>query len=152
MMYRSVGVFLMLTTLAFTGCQEADPSRTIISLQIDSDGETTWIYLYTVPRVKMGNFTITFADDSETIPSVFSHQRSLTSSEISSISDSDGYFDLAVTADLKGVYWSFNCKIKISASKSDGDLFLATVTFLDDGDEETDVWELPYNMPLDYVS
>ena len=46
----------MLTTLAFAGCQEPDPSRTIISMQLDSNGETTWIYLYTVPRVKMGNF------------------------------------------------------------------------------------------------
>ena len=152
MMYRSVGVLLMLTTLAFAGWQEPDPSRTIISMQVDSDGETTWVYLYTVPRVKMGNFTITFDEDSETLTSVFSHQRSLSNSEISAISDSDGYFDLFVTADLKEVYWSYSCKIKISASKSDGDLFLATVTFLDDGDEETDVWELPYNMPLDYVS
>ena len=152
MVYRAVGVFLILTTLAFAGCQEADPSRTIISMQIDSDGETTWIYLYTVPRVKMDNFTITFADDSETLASVFSHQRSLSSSEISSISDSDGYFDLTATADLKEVYWSISCKIKISVSKSDEDVFLAEVILLDGGDEETDVWELPYNIPLDYVS
>ena len=152
MVYRAVGVFLILTTLAFAGCQEADPSRTIISMQIDSDGETTWIYLYTVPRVKMGNFTITFADDSETLPSVFSHQRSLSSSEISSISDSDGYFDLTATADLKEVYWSISCKIKISVSKSDEDVFLAEVILLDGSDEEADVWELPYNIPLEYVS
>ena len=152
MMYRVVGVLLMLTTLAFTGCQESDPSRTIISLQIDSDGETTWIYLYTVPRVKMGNFTITFDDDSETLTSVFSHQRSLSNSEISSISDSDGYFTLSATADLKEVYWNYGCKIKISASESDKEVFLADVIFVDEDEEKVDVWELPYNVPLEYSS
>jgi len=152
MMYRSVGVLLMLTTLAFAGCQEPDPSRTIISMQIDSDGETTWVYLYTVPRVKMGNFTITFDEDSETLTSVFSHQRSLSNSEISEISDSDGYFDLSVTADLKEVYWSYSCKIKISASESEEGVFLADVILIDEEEEEIDVWELPYNTPLEYTS
>ena len=51
-------------------------------------------------------------------------------------------------------YWlkAFSCKIKISASKSDEEVFLAEVILLDGSDEETDVWELPYNIPLEYVS
>lgn len=142
----------MLTTLAFSGCQEPDPSRTIISMQIDSDGETTWIYLYTVPRVKMGNFTIGFNEDSETLTSVFSHQRSLSNSEIADISDSGGYFDLSVTADLKEVYWSYSCKIKISVSESDKELFLADILVIENEQEKEDVWELPYNIPLEYAS
>jgi len=152
MMYRAFGIFLMLTTLAFSGCQEPDPSRTIISMQIDSDGETTWIYLYTVPRVKMGNFTIGFNEDSETLTSVFSHQRSLSNSEIADISDSGGYFDLSVTADLKEVYWSYSCKIKISVSESDKELFLADILVIENEQEKEDVWELPYNLPLEYAS
>jgi len=152
MMYRAFGIFLMLTTLAFSGCQEPDPSRTIISMQIDSDGETTWIYLYTVPRVKMGNFTIGFNEDSETLTSVFSHQRSLSNSEIADISDSGGYFDLSVTADLKEVYWSYSCKIKISVSESDKELFLADILVIENEQEKEDVWELPYNIPLEYAS
>ncbi|SVE29567.1 uncharacterized protein METZ01_LOCUS482421, partial [marine metagenome] len=40
--YRAIGVFLMLTTIAFAGCQESEPSRTIVSMQIDFvDGEGT---------------------------------------------------------------------------------------------------------------
>jgi hypothetical protein len=152
MMYRAFGIFLMLTTLAFSGCQEPDPSRTIISMQIDSDGETTWIYLYTVPRVKMGNFTIGFNEDSETLTSVFSHQRSLSNSEIADISDSEGYIDLSVTADLKEVYWSYSCKIKISVSESDKELFLADILVIENEQEKEDVWELPYNLPLEYAS
>ena len=41
-----------------TGCTDSTPNRTIVTFQIDSDGEEFWVYLYTVPRTKMGNFTI----------------------------------------------------------------------------------------------
>ena len=51
-MYRALGIALMVATITFAGCQDTEPSRTIISLQIDSDGEDTWVYLYTIPRVK----------------------------------------------------------------------------------------------------
>lgn len=152
MMYRALGIFLLLTTLAFTGCQEPDPSRTIVSMQVDTDGETTWIYLYTVPRVKMGNFTIGFNEDTETLTSVFSHQRSLSNSELTSITDSEGFFELSVSADLKEVYWSYSCKIKISVSESDEDVFLADIVTIEDEQEKEDVWELPYNLPLEYVT
>ena len=76
----------MLTTIAFAGCQESEPSRTIVSMQIDYvDGEGTWIYLYTIPRVKMGNLTIGLNDDHETLTSVFSHQRSISEERMNNI-------------------------------------------------------------------
>ena len=100
----------------------------------------------------MGNFTIEFNEDSETLTSVFSHQRSLSNSEIATISDSEGYFDLSVTADLKEVYWSYSCKIKISASESDKEVFLADILVIENEQEKEDVWELPYNLPLEYAS
>ena len=62
-MYRTLWVVLALVTVSFAGCQDTEPSRVIVSLQIDSDSEQTWIYLYTIPRVKMGNFTISLNDD-----------------------------------------------------------------------------------------
>ena len=139
----------MLTTLAFAGCQEPDPSRTIISMQLDSNGETTWIYLYTVPRVKMGNFTIIFNEDSETLTSVFSHQKSISRDMFLAMSDSEGYLNLSVAADLKEVYWHYSCKIKIT-SESDEDLFFAEVHFIEEDEEKQEIWELPYNVPLDY--
>ena len=139
----------MLTTLAFAGCQEPDPSRTIISMQLDSNGETTWIYLYTVPRVKMGNFTIIFNEDSETLTSVFSHQKSISRDMFIDMSDSEGYLNLSVAADLKEVYWNYSCKIKIT-SESDEDSFFAEVLFIEEDEEKQEIWKLPYNVPLDY--
>ena len=60
----------MLVMLAFTGCQDTNPSMTIVSFQIDSDEEGTWLYLYSIPRVKMGNLTIRSKINRETeIPS-----------------------------------------------------------------------------------
>ena len=104
----------MLVMLAFTGCQDTNPSMTIVSLQIDSDEEGTWVYLYSIPRVKMGNLTIFVGSVNETIPSVFSHQKYLTNSEMENITDNEGYFDLYLAADLKEVYWDYDCKIRIS--------------------------------------
>ena len=152
-MYRALGVFLILTTIAFAGCQESNPSRTIVSMQIDSDGENTWIYLYTIPRVKMGNLTITLNEDSETLTSVFSHQRPISKETISNITGSDGYFRLSVTADLSDVYWEYSCKIKIvPASESEDDQVSAEVILTTDNEEELKVWELPYNVPLEYAA
>ena len=78
-------------------------------MQIDSDGENTWIYLYTIPRVKMGNLTITLNEDSETLTSVFSHQRLISMETMSNVTDSDGYFSLSVTADMIEFYWEYSC-------------------------------------------
>ena len=152
-MYRAVGVFLILTTIAFSGCQESNPSRTIVSMQIDSDGENTWIYLYTIPRVKMGNLTITLNEDSETLTSVFSHQRLISMETMSNITGSDGYFILSVTSDLSEVYWEYSCKIKIIPDpESEDNQVSAEVILTTDGEEELKVWELPYNVPLEYAT
>ena len=150
-MYRALGVFLILTTIAFTGCQESNPSQTIVSMQIDSDGEDTWIYVYTIPRVKMGNLTITLNEDSETLTSVFSHQRTISKETISNITDSEGYFTLSVTADLSEVYWEYSCKIKILSDPEDNQVS-AEVILVTDNEEELKVWELPYNVPLEYAT
>ena len=122
-------------------------------MQIDSDGENTWIYLYTIPRVKMGNLTITLNEDSETLTSVFSHQRLISKEAISNMTGSDGYFSLSVTADLSDVYWEYSCKIKIvTASESEDDPVSAEVILTTDNKEELKVWELPYNVPLEYAA
>ena len=122
-------------------------------MQIDSDGENTWIYLYTIPRVKMGNLTITLNEDSETLTSVFSHQRPISKEAISNMTGSDGYFSLSVTADLSDVYWGYSCKIKIvPGSESEDDPVLAEVILTTDNKEELKVWELPYNVPLEYAA
>ena len=152
-MYRAFGVFLILTTIAFAGCQESNPSRTVVSMQIDSDGENTWIYLYTIPRVKMGNLTITLNDDSETLTSVFSHQRLVSKEAISNMTGSDGYFSLSVTADLSNVYWEYSCKIKIIPDPESEDNQVLAETILTINNEEVlKVWELPYNVPLEYAA
>jgi len=146
-MYRVLGAFLILTTIAFTGCQESNPSQTIVSMQIDSDGEDTWIYVYTIPRVKMGNLTISLNEDSVELTSVFSHQRAMSKETMSNITDSDGYFDLSVKADLSEVHWEYSCKIKIIPDSEDNQV-LAEVILTEDIEEEPEIWELPYNVPL----
>ena len=148
-MYRVLGIFLILTTIAFAGCQESNPSQTIVSMQIDSDGEDTWIYVYTIPRVKMGNLTISLNEDSVELTSVFSHQRAISKETMSNITDSDGYFDLSVKADLSEVHWEYSCKIKIIPdSESEDDQVSAEVILTEDIEEEPEIWELPYNVPL----
>lgn len=140
-------------TIAFAGCQESNPSRTIVSMQVDSDGENTWIYLYTIPRVKMGNLTITLNGDSETLTSVFSHQRPISREAMSNITGSDGYFVLSVTADLSEVYWEYSCKIKIIPDpESEDNPVSAEVMLTEDIEEEPEIWELPYNIPLEYAA
>ena len=122
-------------------------------MQIDSDGENTWIYLYTIPRVKMGNLTITLNEDSKTLTSVFSHQRPISKEAMSNMTGSDGYFSLSVTADLSNVYWEYSCKIKIiPALESEDEEVSAEVILTTDNEEELKVWELPYNVPLEYAT
>ena len=151
-MYRVLGVFLILTTIAFTGCQESNPSHTIVSMQIDSDGENTWIYVYTVPRVKMGNLTIGLNEDTIELTSVFGHQRLISKETMINITASTGYFDLSVKADLSEVHWEYSCKIKIILdSESDEDQVSAEVILTEDIEEEPEIWELPYNVPLNVM-
>lgn len=141
---------MMIAMVSMAGCQEAEPNRTIVSLQIDSDGEDNWIYVYTIPRINMGNLSIKIGEDNQTHSSVFSHQVHISNEEISNITDSEGYFPLIVSADLKNTHWEFICKIRITASESDEELFLADVLIDDDGEEIVKVWQLPYNLPLEF--
>jgi hypothetical protein len=121
-------------------------------MQIDSDGENTWIYVYTVPRVKMGNLTIGLNEDSIELTSVFGHQRLISKETMSNITASTGYFNLSVKADLSEVHWEYSCKIKIILdSESDEDQVSAEVILTEDIEEEPEIWELPYNVPLNVM-
>ena len=143
----------MLVMLAFTGCQDTNPSMTIVSLQIDSDEEGTWVYLYSIPRVKMGNLTIFVGSVNETIPSVFSHQKYLTNSEMENITDNEGYFDLYLAADLQDVYWDYDCKIRISPIEdTEVDKYIAEVLVKESIEEGPIIWNLPYNKALEFKS
>ena len=142
----------MIAMVSMAGCQEVEPSRTIVSLQIDSDGENNWIYVYTIPRIKMGNITIAIDEMTETYSSVFSNQVYITNEEIikANITDSEGYFPLTVSADLKSTEWEFTCKIRIVSSEFDTNSFVADVLIEDDGEEIEKEWQLPYNLPLEF--
>ena len=143
---------MMIAMVSMTGCQEAEPNRTIVSLQIDSDGENNWIYLYTIPRTNMGNLSIEIGENNQTHSSVFSHQVHISNDEIANIDDSENYFPLRVSADLKNTYWEFTCKIRIINSENDEELFLADVLIEVDGEQIEKVWQLPYNLPLEFKS
>jgi len=142
----------MIAMVSMAGCQEVEPSRTIVSLQIDSDGENNWIYVYTIPRIKMGNITIAIDEMTETYSSVFSNQVYITNEEIikANITDSEGYFLLTVSADIKSTEWEFTCKIRIVSSELDTNSFVADVLIEDDGEEIEKEWQLPYNLPLEF--
>jgi|TARA_B110000914_G_scaffold225387_1_gene245953 hypothetical protein len=142
----------MIAMVSMAGCQEVEPSRTIVSLQIDSDGENNWIYVYTIPRIKMGNITIAIDEMTETYSSVFSNQVYITNEEIikANITDSEGYFPLTVSADIKSTEWEFTCKIRIVSSELDTNSFVADVLIEDDGEEIEKEWQLPYNLPLEF--
>ena len=151
-MYRALGIALMVATIAFAGCQDTEPSRTIISLQIDSDGEDTWVYLYTIPRVKMGNLSLDVAGNKNTLSSVFSHQLHITSAEMDNLTkDTDGFFIFSAEADLSNVFWAFSCKLRISESfENNKELVVVDVLIDVNGEEDTQVWELPHNMHLEF--
>ena len=139
----------MIAMVSMAGCQEAEPSRTIVSLQIDSDGENNWIYVYTIPRIKMGNLTISIGGIAETYSSVFSHQIHMSNEDIANITE-EGYFLLIVSADLKNTYWEFTCKMRIVPSEFDEGLFVADVLIEEDDNEVEKEWQLPYNLPLEF--
>ena len=147
-MYRTLWVALALITVSFAGCQDTEPSRVIVSLQIDSDSEQTWIYLYTIPRVKMGNFTISLNDDGQTLTSVFSHQRNFSNGNIET--DTEGFLNLKVTADLSEVFWELSYKMKFITNSEDDSIQIDLITINDDGDEVLKTEQLPYNVALEY--
>ena len=147
-MYRTLWVALALVTVSFAGCQDTEPSRVIVSLQIDSDSEQTWIYLYTIPRVKMGNFTISLNDDGQTLTSVFSHQRNFSNGNIET--DEEGFLNLKVTADLSEVFWELSYKMKLITNSEDDSNQIDLITINDDGNEVLKTEQLPYNVALEY--
>jgi len=151
-MYRALGMALMVAMVAFAGCQDTEPSRTIVSLQIDSDGEDTWIYLYTIPRVKMGNLSLDVAGNKDTLSSVFSHQIHINSTEMDILTkDTEGFFTFSVEADLSNVFWAFACKLRISESFENSKESVVADVLIDVNDEEiTQVWKLPHNMHLEF--
>ena len=142
----------MIATIAFAGCQDTEPSRTIISLQIDSDGEDTWVYLYTIPRVKMSNLSLDVAGNKDTLSSVFSHQIHINSAEMKNLTkDAAGFFTFSAEADLSNVFWDFTCKLRISETFENNEELIVADVLIDVNDEEVaQVWELPHNMPLEF--
>ena len=149
-MFRSVVFVIILLTASFTGCTDSTPNRTIVTFQIDSDGEDFWVYLYTVPRTKMGNFTIVSNDGNDTASSAYSHQKKISFDDL--IKDSEGFSSFTFKADLSDVHWELNCKLRVSPDSTDNKIILNAIILneddVDDYDEKE--WKLPYSTPLNY--
>ena len=149
-MFRSVVFAIILLAASFTGCTDSSPNRTIVTFQIDSDGDDFWVYLYTVPRTKMGNFTITSSDGNDTASSAYSYQKKISFDDL--IKDSEDFISLTLRADLSDVHWELNCKLKVSLDSTDNKIILDVIILneddVDDYDEKE--WKLPYSTPLNY--
>jgi len=151
-MFRSVIFAIILLSTSMTGCTDSTPNRTIVTFQIDSDGDDFWVYLYTVPRTKMGNFTIssstgTPSQVNDIASSVFSHQKNLSFDNL--VKDSDNFVSFTFKADLSEVYWELNCKLRISDDSTNDEIVLDAIIVDGDDDEEKE-WKLPYSTPLNY--
>ena len=150
-MFRSVAFAIILLTASFTGCTDSTPNRTIVTFQIDSDGEDFWVYLYTVPRTKMGNFTIASNDGNDTASSAYSHQKKISFNDL--IKDSEGFTSFTFKADLSDVHWELNCKLRVSPDSTDNKIILNAIILngddVDDYDEKE--WKLPCSTPLNYI-
>ena len=141
----------MLLTIAFTGCQESNPSMTIVSFQLDSDEDSIWIYLYSIPRVKMGNLTIAIGEDNETLTSVFSHQKHIIVKNIENITDDEGYFSLYLAADLRKVQWEYKCKVQVTKEQETEENKFTAEVLVGQGDDEVQLtWSLPHNKALEF--
>ena len=151
-MFRSVIFAIILLSTSMTGCTDSTPNRTIVTFQIDSDGDEFWVYLYTVPRTKMGNFTISLNAGTpnqvnDIASSVFSHQKNLSFDDL--VKDSDNFVSFTFKADLSEVYWELNCKLRISDDSTNDEIVLDAIIVDGDDDEEKE-WKLPYSTPLNY--
>ena len=149
-MFRSVVFAIILFTASFTGCTDSSPNRTIVTFQIDSDGDDFWVYLYTVPRTKMGNFTIISSDGNDTASSVYSHQKKIAFDDL--IKDSEDFISFTFKADLSDVHWELNCKLKVSLDSTDIKIILDAIILNEDDVDDYDKkeWKLPYSTPLNY--
>ena len=151
-MFRSVIFAIILLSTSMTGCTDSTPNRTIVTFQIDSDGDEFWVYLYTVPRTKMGNFTISLNAGTpnqvnDIASSVFSHQKNLSFDNL--VKDSDNFVSFTFKADLSEVFWELNCKLRISDDSTNDEIVLDAIIVNGDDDEEKE-WKLPYSTPLNY--
>ena len=151
-MFRSVIFAIILLSTSMTGCTDSTPNRTIVTFQIDSDGDEFWVYLYTVPRTKMGNFTISLNAGTpnqvnDIASSVFSHQKNVSFDNL--VKDSDNFVSFTFEADLSEVYWVLNCKLRISDDSTNDELVL-DASIVDGDDDEEKEWKLPYSTPLNY--
>ena len=148
-MYRSVAFVIILLTASFTGCTDSTPNRTIVTFQIDSDGQQYWVYLYTVPRIKMGNFTISSLEENDTATSVFSHQKKIYLDNMTE--DEEGYVFFSFKADLSEVFWELNCKLRLSEDSTEEQIILDAIVINGNSEEgEPNEWKLPYSTPLNY--
>ena len=148
-MYRSVAFVIILITASFTGCTDSTPNRTIVTFQIDSDGEDYWVYLYTVPRIKMGNFTISNPEGNDTAASVFSYQKNIYLDNMTE--DEEGYVFFSFKADLSEVFWELNCKLRLSEDSTEEQIILDAIIINGDSEEEEpNEWKLPYSTPLNH--
>ena len=148
-MYRSVAFVIILFTASFTGCTDSTPNRTIVTFQIDSDGEDFWVYLYTIPRIKMGNFTISTAEENDTVTSVFSYQKKIDLDNM--VEDEEGYVFFSFKADLSGVFWELNCKLRLSEESTKEKIILDAIVIDGEPNEgDSKEWKLPYSTPLNY--
>ncbi len=148
-MFRCVAFVMIMLTASFAGCTDSTPNRTIVTFQIDTDGEDYWIYLYTVPRTKMSNFTISSTLGNDTVSSVFSYQKSLSLDGMDK--DEQGYTTFSFRADLSEVFWELNCKIKLSDDSTEEEIILDAIVMNEDSDEDkVSEWKLPYSTPLNY--
>ena len=136
---RLVAVSLLLLS-ATPSCQAPNPARTIVSLQLDWDGEQAWVYLYSTPRARMDNLTITFDNDTLREPGVYALQRE---------TDAIG-FSLTVEAELAGVFWGFYGNVTLEDQGSGEPEYHALVTIPVEGGEpyEPD-WDLPRSKHLE---
>ena len=146
-MFRSAVFAMILVIASFTGCTDSTPNRTIVTFQIDSDGEDFWIYLYTVPRTKMGNFSIESSLGNDTASSVYSYQKKVSFGDLTN--NSDNFVPFSFKADLSEVFWELNCKFRINQDSTNERIVLDVI--LIDGEEEKEKeWKLPYSTPLNY--
>jgi len=136
---RFVVVSLLLLT-ATPSCQEPNPARTIVSLQLDWDGEQAWVYLYSTPRVRMDNLTIAFGNDTLREPGVYALQHSTDAVELS----------LVVEAEFSGVFWGFSGNIILEDQGLEEPEYHALVEIpVEGGELDEEDWRLPRSLPLE---
>ena len=136
-MFRSVAFVMILLTASLTGCTDSTPNRTIVTFQIDSDGEDYWIYLYSVPRIKMGNFTIITSLGTDTVSSVYSYQKQVSFDNMTK--DEEDYVSFTFQVDLSEVFWVLECKLRLSSESTDRKIILDAIDLNNDQEVNDDL-------------